>query len=409
MNAEFKARQLGDLVEISKGVSYKGAYLDKAGPSLFGLGVVLPGGGFRKGKARSYGGPFKPRHVVKRGDLFLALTDITQDGSVLGSPVLVPDESPDSLITHHVAALRTRNSRVTTSKFLYYALRSESSRSHFRGMATGTTVRAVSVADAASVVIPIPSIAVQHRVVKILGGLDEKIELLERTNSTLEAIGQSFFLMSFLARYERDDMFFGASDAADGYRYGTLDELVDFDPRLPLRKGDESVYLDMKSVPTEGPSVTDWSSRAFSGGTRFQQNDTLLARITPCLENGKSALVDFLLGDEVAHGSTEFIVLRPKDGVPRTWPYYLVRYEPFRSYAIANMTGSDGRQRVSATALASYRLAIPPRAALRDFGERTESLFRMITNNTRLASTLRALRDLLLPKLVSGELNLEAN
>ena len=102
MTARFGDVPLGSLADISKGVSYKGEYLDQPGPSLLGLGVVEPGGGFRTGKARKYGGPAKPQHYVHPGDLFLALTDITQDGSVLGSPVVVPRDIGPALLSHHV-------------------------------------------------------------------------------------------------------------------------------------------------------------------------------------------------------------------------------------------------------------------------------------------------------------------
>jgi type I restriction enzyme S subunit len=398
---------LGRLVTIEKGLSYKGAFLDKPGPSLLGLGVVQPGGGFRKGKERSYGGPFKPQQRVRPGDLFIALTDLTQEGLVLGSPVLVPEGFGPALITHHVAAVRPRPDARVNPRYLYYALCADGQRGHFRAVATGTTVRAVSPADASLVAIPLPPVPVQERIAALLSALDDKIDLNERNSRTLEEIAQTLFRAWFFDFLGQDPLTFEDSELGPtprGWQVSGLDSLLEIDPRLPLAKGTAAISVDMKALPIAGPSVSGWVTRPYGGGARFQQGDTLLARITPCLENGKSALVDFLREGQVAFGSTEFIVLRPKVGVPRTWPYCLVRHEPFRAHAIANMTGSSGRQRVPADALVNFRVAVPPADQLRRFGEATESLFQRISVNTRETSDLRALRDALLPKLISGEL-----
>ena len=249
-----------------------------------------------------------------------------------------------------------------------------------------------------------PPLDEQRRIAAVLGALDDKIALNRKMNRTLEEMAQAIFKSWFID-------FDGHNDLVDseigpvprGWEVGSPDAFVEFDPTIPLRKATEAVYADMKAIPTSGPAVSEWTRRAYAGGTRFQQGDTLLARITPCLENGKSALVDFLADGEVAFGSTEFIVLRPRPGVPRVWPYCLVRHEPFRAHAIANMTGSSGRQRVSAGALLGFRLAVPPAEVLRRFGAVSDPLFERITANTRESTTLASLRDALLPKLISGE------
>jgi type I restriction enzyme, S subunit len=399
---------LGDLVEIRKGVSYKGEFLDQPGPALLGLGVVRPGGGFKEGKARTYAGPFKAHHAVLPGDLFIALTDLTQEGTVLGSPVMVPATLGPAVITHHVASLRLKPGVAMDPRYLYYALCSDASRGHFRGIATGTTVRAVSPADAARVAIPVLPPREMARIGAILGALDDKIELNEQMNRLLEEVAQTVFEAWFIDFHGCAPAGMKDSDMGripKGWTAGGLDDMVRFEPKVPIKKGQEATYVDMKAVPTIGPSVSAWITRAYAGGARFQNGDTLLARITPCLENGKSALVDFLAEGEAAFGSTEFTVLRPKPGVPRAWPYCLVRHPPFRAHAIANMTGSSGRQRVPAVALACYRLAIPPQDLLEKFGALAEPLFQRITSSTREANTLRELREVLLGRLFNGDLD----
>ena len=135
-----------------------------------------------------------------------------------------------------------------------------------------------------------------------------------------------------------------------------LSTLLDLSP-----KGSDSVYISMQQVETANRTVNEINHRAFKGsGTRFQNGDTLLARITPCLENGKTAYVDFLDEAEVGHGSTEFIVITGIEGVSDDlFVYYLARYPEFRNYAIVRMEGSSGRQRVPAPTLKKYTFACP--------------------------------------------------
>jgi type I restriction enzyme S subunit len=133
--------------------------------------------------------------------------------------------------------------------------------------------------------------------------------------------------------------------------------------------------------------------------------DTLLARITPCLENGKTAFVDFLRPGEVGWGSTEFIVLRSKPPLPPEFGYCLARHPDFRQFAIQSMTGTSGRQRVQPVALALYQLAVPPEPVAYAFGQIVQPLFAQAGHAHDESRTLAALRDALLPKLIHGEIH----
>ena len=132
--------------------------------------------------------------------------------------------------------------------------------------------------------------------------------------------------------------------------------------------------------------------------------DTLVARITPCLENGKTAFIDCLQVSEVAWGSTEFIVLRPFPPLPPEFAYCLARDDGFREFAIQSMTGSSGRQRVPAESLDHFRLARPPAGLAEAFAERVQPYFHRIRAAADESRSLATLRDTLLPKLLSGEI-----
>lgn len=189
-----------------------------------------------------------------------------------------------------------------------------------------------------------------------------------------------------------------------GWIVGKLRDILEFNPKRILKKGELAPYLDMKNLPTQGHLAENVYMREMASGTKFINGDTLLARITPCLENGKTAYVDFLEEGEVAWGSTEFIVLRPKDGRPLSLAYIIARLESFRSKAIQTMMGTSGRQRADAKALAEQIWINYPSELLDTFDSIAGSYLAKAKNNGEQIRTLSNLRDTLLPKLLSGNI-----
>jgi type I restriction enzyme S subunit len=268
----------------------------------------------------------------------------------------------------------------------------------------------------------------QCAIAQILGTLDDKIELNRRTSETLEAMARALFKSWFVdfdpvrAKAEGRDPGLPAHIAdsfparlvdselgqiPDGWSVAPIPHVIDVNPPRALRKQDVAPYLDMAGMPTRGHAPLEVSVRAFGSGMRFINGDTLVARITPCLENGKTAFVDFLRDSEVGWGSTEYIVLRPKPPLPEEFAYCLARSEEFREFAVQSMTGSSGRQRVPAESLDHFRLAVAPAPVAEEFGRRLKPLFRRSSAAIAESRTLAAMRDALLPKLVSGELRIK--
>jgi len=139
-----------------------------------------------------------------------------------------------------------------------------------------------------------------------------------------------------------------------------LRDLIDVNPKVKMQKGQSYPFVDMAAVKEwqRDVSMADIEPREFKGsGSKFESGDILLARITPCFENGKTAIAPPIHGP--GHGSTEFIVIRPKDPRDHAFVYGLLRSPEFRSHAIGQMVGTSGRQRIPNDAVLSFPLELP--------------------------------------------------
>ena len=102
----------------------------------------------------------------------------------------------------------------------------------------------------------------------------------------------------------------------------------------------------------------------------------------------------------------EYIVLQPKAALTSHYLYFIARSEAFRAFAISNMSGTSGRQRVPTDCLNYYNVIVPDDNTIRAFEQIVSPMFAKIKNNDEQSRTLASLRDLLLPKLISGEIRL---
>jgi len=301
---------------------------------------------------------------------------------------------------------------------------------HVAAHLVGAVQQHFNVGSARTLRLNLPPLAEQKAIAAVLGALDDKIELNRRMNATLEAMARALFQSWFVdfdpVRAKLDGRPPAALDPATaalfpehledsplghipkGWTPQRLPDAIEVNPRRTLKSGTIAPYLDMKNLPTQGHSADEVIDREFSSGTKFQNGDTLLARITPCLENGKTGYVDFLADGQVGWGSTEYIVLSPKPPLPPQFGYLLARSDALRTHAIQNMTGTSGRQRVPSECFHNLWLAVPPPDIARRFDELTAPLMAKIKANSTESRILATLRDTLLPKLLSGELSMAA-
>lgn len=137
-------------------------------------------------------------------------------------------------------------------------------------------------------------------------------------------------------------------------------DFIDFNPRLSIKKGAVATKIAMDKLKPFTKRILETEKAIFFSGSKFCNGDTIMARITPCLENGKTAFVDMLEDGEIAFGSTEFIVMRAKESISDPqFIYYLATSPMFRNIAIKSMVGSSGRQRVQQGVLDELELFVP--------------------------------------------------
>ena len=414
--------RLGEVARLRKGVSYQGPYLDRPGPLLLGLGTILPGGGIKLPEARTYGGPIKPWQFIRPGEVFVALTDITQDGGVLGSPAFLRESLRGTFaVTHHVARVDIAAPESLDGRFLYYLLQAPAARDFFRGVATGTTVRAVSTSDAEAYSTLVPPLAEQRAIARILGALDDKIELNRRMNETLEGMARALFRSWFVdfdpvrAKAEgRDpglppsiaDLFpdrFEHSELGEvpaGWRVGRLGDTAE-NPRRGVRPneiGAGTAYIALEHMPRGSIALHDWGAAdgVESGKFEFRQGEILFGKLRPYFHKVGVAPLDGVC-------STDIVVVRPSHDAWFAMTLGALSSDEFIDYVSAGSTGTK-MPRTNWSEMARYRIAIPPPSVAQALTDLVRPISDRILAAIHESRTLAAIRDTLLPKLISGEI-----
>ncbi len=257
----------------------------------------------------------------------------------------------------------------------------------------------------------VPSYELQRHIASILGAYDDLIEVNRRRIAVLEEMARGLFEEWFIRfRFPGheaapiEDTPFGPSPR--GWGWGTAGDLLLFDPRTRIPREGKKPFIPMGHLDTATSLIAEPETRDGNSGAKFQNGDTLFARITPCLENGKTGLVRNLPGpDGVGFGSTEFIVMRGERVGP-AFTYCLSRLPAFRDHARMSMSGATGRQRARTDSVADFAIVIPPTNDLCDrFEEVAWPMLELVgqigSSNKRIAAS----RDLLLPRLISGQLS----
>jgi len=191
--------------------------------------------------------------------------------------------------------------------------------------------------------------------------------------------------------------------SCNGWEKMRLGDAFLFNPTERLAKGVEAKKVTMDKLQPFTRNIGDYELAPYAGGAKFRNGDTLMARITPCLENGKTAWVSILDDNEVGFGSTEYIVLRAKENVTDSrFVYYFTTNPWFRDIAVKSMVGSSGRQRVQQSVLENLEVSIPPLPIQRRIAQILGSLDDKIELNRQINDNLER-RDFLYRQLAGDQ------
>ncbi len=240
--------------------------------------------------------------------------------------------------------------------------------------------------------LPIPSITHQREIVAEYETLTRRIRLNEQMIQHFESTAQALYRKMFVDGIDKENL-------PEGWRMGTLGEVCLVNPKLSIKTKLPIPYFDMDSLPVKGFFIKKYQYKEFGGGIKFQNGDVIFARITPCMENGKAAIVSDLKDTEIAFGSTEFIILRGRNQKLTSFIATLVRNDVFREFAKKQMKGTDGRQRVDATSLLNYKIVIPNDITLQIIENSLSDLYNQMYLRTKENSKLAELQSLLLAKM----------
>jgi type I restriction enzyme S subunit len=303
----------------------------------------------------------------------------------------------------HDTTLWVRDFRGNDPKFVYYFLQTMGLERYDAGASNPTLNRN----HIHLIPVSWPAQPMQVRIARLLSRYDDLVENNLRRIRILEEMSRALYREWFVTlRVPGLAPPAGSERLPHGWSRTPLRDYVEVNPRVVVPRDGEKPFVPMGSLSNDSMIIEDVEQRAGNSGSKFQNGDTLFARITPCLENGKTGFVQFLPdARSVAFGSTEFIVLRSKT-LTAEFVYLLSRTDEFRGTAIKSMSGASGRQRVQERCFDSVSVVQPPAEILARFTEIVRPMFRLVHQLHLQNLNLRATRDLLLPRLLSGQLSL---
>ncbi len=412
--AEWRETTLGEICDEVDGIIQTGPFgsqLHESDYSPEGIPVVMPKDIIEGRIATDSVARVSSEHVERLSRHKLRSGDIVygRRGDI-GRQALIRQEQEGWMCGTGCLRLSFGES-VLNPLFLHYYLRQDDVVSWITNQAVGATMPNLNTGILRTVPVRFPPLPVQRRIAGILSAYDELMENSQRRIRILEAMARALYREWFVdfrfpGHEKLPRLASPLGDIPRGWQVKNVPECVDVNPRVVVPRDGEKPFVPMGCLANDSMLITDIESRDGNSGAKFQNGDTLFARITPCLENGKTGFVQFLPdAHAVACGSTEFIVLRSRTLTPE-FVYLLARSDEFRGNAIKSMSGASGRQRVQERCFDDFKIAHPPRVLLDRFSAIVAPSFRMIQKLHLQIQNLRCTRDLLLPRLLSGQVSL---
>lgn len=374
--SEWKEYRLGDIVSIASGFAYKGEYIGRGEKFLLGMGCVSFKDKFLLSGAREYAGECADRYYANVGDLVLATRQQSDNLPILGMPAIIPIELAGKKTIIGANLYRVVNNSEFSNKYLYWLLKSPAYIQHIAACKTGTTVSMITKADVENFVFLAPGNEERCRIEETLNSLDDKIDLLNRENATLEALAETLFRHYFIENPNPD------------WKEGKLGELINISSGKGLKRSD-FVYEGL--YPVLG-----------ANGEIGRANEYLINETDSVLYTGRVGTLGnvFRLEGECAWLSDNTLVIRPKRHF--NYVYFLLKKANLQDLDVGST-----QPLIRQSDVVDIDVIIPDDKIIDMFEKEVHPLFDKIKTNQQQIISLSAQRGTLLPRLMSGEVKVE--
>lgn len=402
--SHWRRARLGDFFRLKHGYAFKSAYFaDDADLIVVTPGNFFDAGGFKhKGeKEKFYRGPVPTGFVLRKGDLLVAMTE--QAEGLLGSPAFIP-ENDKYLHNQRLGLVVDLDETTLDKQFLYYLFNLPLVRTQIRATANGAKVRHTSPARIYDVEARMPPLPTQRRIASILSAYDDLIENNTRRIAILEEMARRLYEEWFVRfRFPGHEEVEFEGELPSGWREVKLREVASVNPDTikPKSAPDRIRYIDIASVsPGRIEEVREMAFEDAPGRARRRVRDGDI--IWSCVRPNRRSHALVLEPEEDTVASTGFAVLRA-ESVPFSFLLAATTSDAFVDYLTNHATGA-AYPAVKQSDFESADICLPTRELLDDYNEVVEPMRRLADALGRKNANLRAQRNLLLPKLVSGEI-----
>ena len=400
---------LADVCSIKHGYAFKGEYFSDSITKniLLTPGNFNIGGGFKKDKLKYYDGPIDKNYILKPYDLIVTMTDLSKDGDTLGYSALVPKDDNVYLHNQRIGLIENINEEVIDKNYLYWLLRDPRYHHYVVSSSTGTTVKHTSPKTILKYEFELPSIKKQNFIGQVLTKIELKIDLNKEINKNLDGILDLLFKENFIDKFDND-----ASD----WKIKKVGE-------LPLIITDYVANGSFASLK-ENVSILDYEDYAY-----FIRNTDLKAKCFEKFVNKHS--YDFLkksslFGNEViisnvgdvgsvflcpfldkpmTLGNNMILVKSNNNDIYLNFYLFLLFRSNYGQYLISTITAGSVQSKFNKTEFKSLELTMPDDELIIKFNELVSPIFEYKNKVSDEITNLTKLRDTLLPKLMSGEID----
>jgi len=412
----YKQVRLGDYFKFEKGLGYKGEFLaEESDVALIGMDSHEEGGGYKEGSEKPYSGPFKEIDKANPGDVIFAATDLTQDGRVLGSPLLVPesDEYQTYIYSHHLLkAFQIKEGFLP--EYLYNLYRCEKYRLKAAYADSGTTVRALPAEVLEEQLVPLPDLLTQFAINEIISLIDQQIANNKAISRNLEALAQSVFKSWFIDfdpvhAKSKGDKPFGMDEATAALFPSTFEEseigeiprgwrVVSLNEVCDIRQGRYLSPNQMDLIPTEAARVPVIGGNGILGFTSKSTFEFPVPLIT--CRGSKCGLLQW--GAYPSWISNNAMAVTFKHN-PRDNGFLM---QLFKTLNFDDVITGSAQPQITITHLGTLEFVMPPFELLSHFTNTLNSSQDLIESVNLSSRTLDDLLSSILPNLIDGKIDI---